>query len=521
MHINYYHSNGIKYAKVCDSIRNGTRVTKKVVRYLGRVIDEDKGIYKNKDDGLFSYTLETNEIKKVDPEYQPPPIVRKNAPLRRRTLGLTFGDAFLISEFIKKVGLQPVIDAIGYKNRDTLFSTIIYYITENSSNACAMDWWEESYASVLYPNAKMESQRISEMLEDIGEEEAKRNFFAAYFDYLKENKVTNPRKLKMVVDDGILIDSTGLPNVSKLPCTAVSNHNGVVSEEVRLIYVVQQSTGLPLFYRYVPGNVIDSSTIKKTIKELKLNGINTAWALLDAGYYNGQSADALHDAHISFVTRAWKNHKIFTESLEKYSKELLSDDNRYIYEKRLYYIKEIKCSIGTKKNIPAYAYLCYDEEMGHAQRKSELLNLDNGKVDKETDANLKNLGFFMLISSRRIAREKLLSLYFTRDQIEKIFEIVKQYTNGLPIRVQKDTTFRGHLLLTFVATIVYKLLADELYDTGYTVENVLKSAQRLQCLIYDKELFVNEMRKQLSVPLKILKIKVPESIPYSQKDSDN
>lgn len=47
--------------------------------------------------------------------------------------------------------------------------------------------------------------------------------------------------------DGILIDSSGLPNESHLPVTGVNNHNGIISLEVRVIYVVQQSTGLPLF----------------------------------------------------------------------------------------------------------------------------------------------------------------------------------------------------------------------------------------------------------------------------------
>ncbi len=62
------------------------------------------------------------------------------------------------------------------------------------------------------------------------------------------------------IGDGILLDSTGLPNDAKLPLTSINNHNGLISLEVRLIYVVQQSTGLPLYYRCVSGNVIDTST---------------------------------------------------------------------------------------------------------------------------------------------------------------------------------------------------------------------------------------------------------------------
>ena len=128
----------------------------------------------------------------------------------------------------------------------------------------------------------MASQRISEALVDIGSEEAKRNFFKEYFEFLaKRNDADDSNG----IDDGILIDSSGIPNSAHFPLTAINNHNGIISEELRLMYVVQQHTGMPLFFRYVAGNVIDVSTITRTIAELKANGINTKFAILDAGYY--------------------------------------------------------------------------------------------------------------------------------------------------------------------------------------------------------------------------------------------
>ena len=62
-----------------------------------------------------------------------------------------------------------------------------------------------------------------------------RAFFNAYLSILK---VKDEGK----ENAGILIDSTGLSNSIHFSLTAVSNHNGMISEEVRLIYVVQQNT---------------------------------------------------------------------------------------------------------------------------------------------------------------------------------------------------------------------------------------------------------------------------------------
>ena len=54
---------------------------------------------------------------------------------------------------------------------------------------------------------------------------------------------------------------------------------------MRLISVLQQETGLPLFMHYCPASVVDVNTLTKTILELKANGIRTKLAILDSGFY--------------------------------------------------------------------------------------------------------------------------------------------------------------------------------------------------------------------------------------------
>ena len=170
IHIDYTRSNGIEYASVCNSIRANGKVTKVRLRYLGRVIDKENGVYKSKENGIYMYDLDTDTISALPPDYLAPEAKRKNEPRKRK-------DVFLISELIKRSGLTPSIDAINYKNMDTLNSMILFYVTQNRSNCHAHTWWTLSYASIMYPNAKMESQRVSELLVDIGSEEAKRDFF--------------------------------------------------------------------------------------------------------------------------------------------------------------------------------------------------------------------------------------------------------------------------------------------------------------------------------------------------------
>jgi hypothetical protein len=50
-------------------------------------------------------------------------------------------------------------------------------------------------------------------------------------------------------------------------------------------------------------------------------------------------------------------------------------------------------------------------------------------------------GVFIPVSSRRVAQDTILSTYYTRQQIEQIFHIGKNYAGMLPLRVQHEDTF--------------------------------------------------------------------------------
>jgi transposase len=74
------------------------------------------------------------------------------------------------------------------------------------------------------------------------------------------------------------------------------------------------------------------------------------------------------------------------------------------------------------------------------------------------DGNLSSLGLFIRISFAEINTMEVLPLYYARQQIEQVFDIAKNYADILPLRVHGEDTFRGHLLLCFIATIICKRL---------------------------------------------------------------
>jgi hypothetical protein len=519
MYISTSVKDGRVYATASKSVRKGAKVGKSDSKYLGRVIDREKGIYKNKERGLFMYDEKTDTFSPVPADYQEPKLKRKKKYPDRPEHIVSFGDVYLLLQFLVQSGFMYAIDAIEYKNNDTLWSLLLYYILCPLSNRHAQDWWSLTYAKYLFPKAQLASQRISEALADIGSEDAKRKFFREYFHFLEKRK-DDPQAMDEEANGGILIDSTGLPNAIRFPLTAVNNHNGKISEEIRLIYVIQQSTGLPIFFRYVAGNVIDASTITRTIAELKANGINTKFAILDAGYYNGKNADALMDAGVSFISRMDSNYKVYRRLIKNNLSSLDAKENLVRYNNRLLYIKCFPCHIGVKEDRHAYAYLCRDLTMKHELEKKLIERAED--QDLPTDEifdTMQTQGVFVLISSRKIARNKILPLYYTRDRVEKIFELCKKDCKILPINVETEASFRGHLLLTFMATSILKMLSDKLEGTSLTTESAFMNLHEQHAIIYDDVIVTTEPTKKMNEAYRALRIECPETLTNEFKES--
>jgi hypothetical protein len=495
MYITYNNKNGIEYAILCFSKRDGKDVLKERIN-LGRVLDKEQGIYRSRERGVFTYDLSTDIYGKAPVEFVPPKTNRKES------LILDFGDAFFLDSFIREKGFRAGIDAIGYGNPDTFYAMISYYAICSLANSHAESWWRGSYARILYPKANLTSQRISDFLASIGDERSQRKFFQEYFKLLDHTGVDM---------ENILIDSTGLPNSIHFPLTAVSNHNGEISNEVRLIYVVHQKTGMPIYFRYCAGNIIDSSTLIRCLEELEVQGIDTKFAILDAGYYTESNIIELFEKRVSFLTRLKQNLVLYKQIVAEHYETLEAKENLVQYNGRYVYLKCVPCKIA---NHQAYAYIGLD-----IQRRSFESNktfqraiLKKMNTDQVYDA-IQKQGVFILITSNQIDTTELLPLYYTRQQIEQVFDIGKNYAGMLPVRVHCEDTFRGHLLLTFIATAVIKQIQADLKDSAITPISLFLELRNHKCKVYEKKIITHEAFKKVNDIYKKFKVKCPVVIP--------
>jgi len=486
--IRYEQKNGIEYASVYRAKRIGSKKTNDV-EWLGRVIDKEKGIYRNRENGTFTFTLDGGTVE------QYPAIVEKFI--------LDFGDSYFLNEMLERSGFKKLVkDAFG-ELADTVMSLVFYRSLQHGASCYAHVWWEGSYARVLYPKVSLCSQRISDTMKEIGGERIQRSFFHEYLSYIAS-----------LCGDSILVDSTGLPNAIKFSLTAINNHGGEISNEARLVLILDKDSGMPIYFRYVAGNIVDVSTLETTLSEVRAYGVDVRYAIVDAGYYSEKNIRALHTNEISFVMRMIPNRKIYKELVSEHATELEDAKHLVKYRNRLLYVKRVQIDLFGKI---CYAFIAQDIDRKHDEVKKYICDaLENKEIStEEMNAEMQKKGLFVLVSSDPIETNDILPLYYTRQAIEQVFDIGKNNADLLPLRVHGIESFRGHLLISFLTSATYVLVNNMLKNAEVCAAGAYRILRNMKCKVYDSKIIVQEANKKMNDIAKQVKLKFPIALPLS------
>lgn len=472
-------ANGTEYASVMVSKNVEGRCVKSKVDYLGKVIDKEAGIYYNRQRGFFTYDIETGEYGTVGLGDLP-----AKEPAGPPRLSLDFGDGYILGQMMEQEGMLECIDAMGTGGEDTLAALVVFCVCNDRLGMCnAETWYEGSCTSLMYPKADLRSQRISDALAVMGDERSHRDFFDTYLGrFAREGSQL------------VAVDSKGVVNAIDIGLTGTSNHNGDVSVELRLIMVVQLGTGIPLFFRVVPGNIVDAVTLTNTLAELNVRGLSVSFTVIDAGYCTLTNMDRLFAERVNFVTRLRPNYVLYKRLMSE-NPDLDRPEYRQVHNGRLFYIKRVDVEL-TKKNR-GYAYLCLDSESRHKEEKRLVRLYERGELcESELTEALDSAGKFILVSSYMIATEDVLDVYYSRQAAEQFFDLANGYANLTPLRVHNEETVRGMVLLTFMSSALIRMVQLRLKGTDVTFKAGMLALRNQKCRVYEGEIFIDEPKKK-------------------------
>lgn len=502
MHIIY--SNNGKYAPAAVSVRDGEKTSIRCT-CLGTVIDKEKGYYRNSRRGLFSFDGTTGEYGSV-PESEVPPTDEK----KYRSYSLDFGDVYLVNAFLHKSGMMNVIDNIEYGNPDTLHAMVLFYILSALPVCSASVWYEGSIVRLLYPKAKMSGRRIRDFLKSIGTRE-KQFYFQTSF--------TNFAAGRYDKSGCILIDSGGSENGIRLPVTAVNTYNGAAGNEVRLVFAVQKNTGIPLYYKAVPGNIVDPGELIRIFLHLEKLGVSIDTCIMDAGYNTGSDLDLYYDENhrcrIRYITRVRGNDKQFAEMIREELDSIDQKENLVRYDDRYLFIKKKMIYTGSGNDNPAWMYLGVElTRLGDADFKQWKKVYKNKMSPEEVFDTLRDIGIFGIISGYDYECEEILPAYYQRQAALPVFDLTKNYAKLFPPESHTEETFYGNLLLAYIASCSVKIMRRFLKCSDRIPNPSLEYMRNQKCVFEDNhQVVIDQPQREAEKLYKALGIACPSSIP--------
>lgn len=410
---------------------------------------------------------------------------KRSSKAKPEKLILDFGDAYLFDTFIGKSWLAPLLSGAVGGSTETLLALVSYKLCHCSAMRYAEQWFEGSYAKVLYKEANVCSQRISDFLEHIGDESMQRRFFSGYI-----TKISGAKK-------GIVIDATSLPNQIHMPQTAWGLSGEEIDKQIRFLLVVDKDSSMPLFFRSLPGNIVDVSALRATLDELRHFGVKESYAYLDAGFFSEDNIKEMYRHNVQFLTRLPAIRQLYKELIGSEVDGLEAVRNVVRYGERVLFVKEKKIDLFGNE---AYAYVVLDpERKGREIRKLMSQSIDEKVSNEDLEYEFSKRGVMILVSSSQISRHDAVPAYYIRQTAETMFGFSKDDLGILPLRVHKEETLRGLLFLQFVSLIAFMQFKNAL-GKKHTVEDALLTMRNLKCKVYDNEIIVSEMtRKQKEI----------------------
>ena len=482
---------------------------------LGKVLwlsqDKKSGVFMSPTRGLVEYNAVTDVFSSVDKSDER---LGGTETFPTTQIHTVFGDSYMLLKFMENEGVLKILRDVFQTNPDyeRLLCHILHGVLKDGSKITCDNFLLKSFASYVFPDVPLSSLKSdTRFFTMMGDDKTKLAFFKKFVDAM--------RKKYPSFGKGCYVDSTPLPNdIDDNPFNALSSHGiGSCGIMERLVLVLDEETGLPVWYDIIPGNVLDLNTTMNVVNDVadSLDVIIDS-LVLDAGYVSKELVSAFHiGTEKSFIGRMPAKKGFPFKDLYWDVKPILSRGKyTFVRNKHVYFGHKKKITLFGQE---VYAYI-YVDQYNALKGYSDLLSrLDDGEFEKMKDSDKDwmtvKYGFFILLSNIDSTPEDILTRYFGRTNIEVVFKTSKEYLNLLPLSKWTDDTVRGKILSDIINTIVLLLLRKKMAGSALSASELYGKSQSLMCFRNDRgTVTVETPCKQVKEYYKLLGLKVPAHV---------
>lgn len=487
---------------------------------LGKVvyISEDKksGIFQSPTRGLVCYDSILDEFSDVD---KSDPRIDRDAVFPGPQIHTVFGDSYLFLDFLDKEGFIDLFKTVFTETAhyERMLCHIVHSLVKDGSRITCDNFYAKSFISYILDNLPLASLKSdTAYFSYMGLDDVKMSFFKCYIAFM--------RKKHPSFGVGCYVDSTPLPNdIVDNPFNALCSH-GVSCTEVmmRLVLILDEETGYPVWFDFIPGNELDINTLRHLKEDVEGNlGITINSYVLDAGYISKELIlEVSKTLNKTFLGRmpARKGFP-FHECYNEVKGNIGQGKYCFLRNGHTYFGRKLK-KVVFDTEVFLYVYVDEYNALKVFQKYLAEHNDDFVKM-KDKDKNWQRVkgGFFILISNRDDSVENILIDYYGRTDIESVFKTSKEYLDLLPLSKWTDQTVRGKVFSDIICTIILlsfrKFVGSK--DKGLSVTEILGKASSQMCsLVGGKRISIETGNKQTKEMYKMLGLKPVTSLDLEQ-----
>jgi hypothetical protein len=417
----------------------------------------------------------------------------KNGADNRNAVGrrLEYGDSYLINEIIGGHPFTAMLEKAFGGMFSTLISLCYHRIIAGGSMHGAEAWRDGNYVRRLFPGANLGTHSIRKALAYLGEDSVRKSFFDAYIPFIKD------------INSCAVTDIAGIPNDLKAPMTERGHNKDAIAYDTRLILALDKHTWLPMYYRYMDESIGNAGVLFEATEEMRSKEIYPAIALPDTGYYSEDNLETLFAGEAPFLMRIPYNEALSRKIIAE-SADIESPRHAVIDELKCYFVKEQEIRICGRT---AFAYLVLNPERRNKEISKIILNAINNRIGIE-GVDLADCGKMVFLSNEKTNVRDIVTLYYTRKEIARLFGISMDDYSILPSGVYGKPDFKGFMLIAFISMVIESELKTRI-DKSITLKEALASLKSFRCDVFDNRVCLNGINGIQKKILERSDVKIP------------
>lgn len=331
--------------------------------------------------------------------------------------------------------------------------------------------------------------KISKMLQSIGQHRATIN------DYMKSFIVPN---------DYVLVDMTNMFSSSANISYVKEGYNSdmVFDSQFNLMYIYSPKLQQPIFYKLLSGNMREVTGFKNCLME---SGIDSAIIVADKGFYSKENVIELQKNKFQYIIPLRRDSKLIDYQLfDAKTNDYIEYNGRFIWTHK--YQKD------------GHTIFIYKDEKLKVQEQNDYLKRITSNMEGYSregfNQKLHQFGTMTIVTNiNDISSNDIYTTYKSRNEIEVMFDGVKNILTADRTYMQNDDTLNGWMFINHIALqwyyIIYAMLKSEHLLSKYSVQDFIKHLYELKKVYINNDWHTEPINKTTQKLIDNLKLYIP------------